>query len=431
MSCDGEHAKEVFVRAIAEEVKAIIMYTDVGNCCVFEPNSWKTLGPHQPMLFTFANMKAVDPSGISAYESASSGVDVVVEYWAHLDAHVFPYRDQTPDNHAAPKSPTKLMVYILVSAIATGFVIIMLFLGLRAYKRMEEDPIQHIGSRPRQSRARGIARAALDAIPIIRFRTRPQEALEKDLEMQDGASSLGPEVLTTGFRSDSCKPEGTRTLGPVQIDETAADLTTTNTLTGHPLLHSASSSSSEAPIPNSPNRSQTRCPVCFDDFEEDQAVRVLPCDHSFHIDCIDPWLLNVAGSCPLCRIDLSSPEGHEQDPPTNILTPPPAAVIPRSRNSSRMSGRLQSMIEAARGPSALEERLAAVRAVRDEGGNGNRQGPARSKRLELRISRLGRAMLGSGSREDSRSPENREGLTEEAGTASGLEPSPPLSERPR
>jgi hypothetical protein len=28
-------------------------------------------------------------------------------------------------------------------------------------------------------------------------------------------------------------------------------------------------------------------------------VRVLPCNHSFHPACIDPWLLNVSGTCPL------------------------------------------------------------------------------------------------------------------------------------
>lgn len=45
--------------------------------------------------------------------------------------------------------------------------------------------------------------------------------------------------------------------------------------------------------------SQLRCPVCMEDFESGVDLRVLPCHHSFHPDCIDPWLLNVAGSCPL------------------------------------------------------------------------------------------------------------------------------------
>ena len=41
------------------------------------------------------------------------------------------------------------------------------------------------------------------------------------------------------------------------------------------------------------------CSVCTDDFTKGQDVRVLPCNHKFHPECIDPWLLNVSGTCPL------------------------------------------------------------------------------------------------------------------------------------
>ncbi|GAA5912730.1 hypothetical protein JCM6882_005774 [Rhodosporidiobolus microsporus] len=50
------------------------------------------------------------------------------------------------------------------------------------------------------------------------------------------------------------------------------------------------------------------CPICFTEFEEGDELRVLPCDqrHIFHTGCIDPWLLEVSSSCPLCRLDLAS-----------------------------------------------------------------------------------------------------------------------------
>lgn len=41
------------------------------------------------------------------------------------------------------------------------------------------------------------------------------------------------------------------------------------------------------------------CSVCVEDFEKGQDLRVLPCMHKFHPECIDPWLLNVSGTCPL------------------------------------------------------------------------------------------------------------------------------------
>ncbi|EGZ28500.1 hypothetical protein PHYSODRAFT_294053 [Phytophthora sojae] len=45
------------------------------------------------------------------------------------------------------------------------------------------------------------------------------------------------------------------------------------------------------------------CPVCKDFFAVDDEVHRLPCEHSFHPDCILPWLKDH-NSCPLCRFEL-------------------------------------------------------------------------------------------------------------------------------
>mmetsp|Transcript_47697 Transcript_47697/g.118142 ORF Transcript_47697/g.118142 Transcript_47697/m.118142 type:complete len:157 (-) Transcript_47697:322-792(-) len=54
------------------------------------------------------------------------------------------------------------------------------------------------------------------------------------------------------------------------------------------------------------------CAVCLEPFEPGAVLRLLPCLHSFHQQCIDKWLLNrprgldgnlPAMSCPLCKHD--------------------------------------------------------------------------------------------------------------------------------
>jgi hypothetical protein len=41
------------------------------------------------------------------------------------------------------------------------------------------------------------------------------------------------------------------------------------------------------------------CPVCTDDFVDGEKVRILPCRHIYHQRCIDPWLLEKSGTCPI------------------------------------------------------------------------------------------------------------------------------------
>jgi hypothetical protein len=42
------------------------------------------------------------------------------------------------------------------------------------------------------------------------------------------------------------------------------------------------------------------CAICLEPYEMGQSVRTIPCFHTFHVDCIDPWLSTKA-SCPVCK----------------------------------------------------------------------------------------------------------------------------------
>ncbi|OZC08936.1 zinc finger, C3HC4 type [Onchocerca flexuosa] len=52
-----------------------------------------------------------------------------------------------------------------------------------------------------------------------------------------------------------------------------------------------------------PENEQERCTVCLNDFETDEEVRALRCNHVFHVVCIDRWLV-YNKKCPVCRLDL-------------------------------------------------------------------------------------------------------------------------------
>ncbi|WVZ22080.1 hypothetical protein V8G54_000624 [Vigna mungo] len=56
------------------------------------------------------------------------------------------------------------------------------------------------------------------------------------------------------------------------------------------------------------------CAVCLCQFSEQDMLRLLPlCNHAFHIDCIDTWLLSNS-TCPLCRGSLYEPGFDFENP---------------------------------------------------------------------------------------------------------------------
>lgn len=44
-----------------------------------------------------------------------------------------------------------------------------------------------------------------------------------------------------------------------------------------------------------------QCYICLAEYEEGDQIRVLPCFHEYHMSCVDKWLKEIHGVCPLCR----------------------------------------------------------------------------------------------------------------------------------
>uniref|UniRef100_A0A2N9FKX4 RING-type domain-containing protein n=1 Tax=Fagus sylvatica TaxID=28930 RepID=A0A2N9FKX4_FAGSY len=47
-----------------------------------------------------------------------------------------------------------------------------------------------------------------------------------------------------------------------------------------------------------------QCYICLAEYEEGDKIRVLPCHHEYHMSCVDKWLKEIQGVCPLCRGDV-------------------------------------------------------------------------------------------------------------------------------
>ncbi|XP_053931869.1 E3 ubiquitin-protein ligase RNF128 isoform X2 [Cuculus canorus] len=54
------------------------------------------------------------------------------------------------------------------------------------------------------------------------------------------------------------------------------------------------------------------CVVCIEPYKPNEVVRILTCNHLFHKNCIDPWLLEHR-TCPMCKCDILKALGIEAD----------------------------------------------------------------------------------------------------------------------
>lgn len=96
--------------------------------------------------------------------------------------------------------------------------------------------------------------------------------------------AANPSTAQIGVEEENAQqpsPSASYTLRPVQVANPAG--------------------ANEDPMPDQIGRET--CPICIVDFEEGDDLRVLPCEghHRFHQLCVDPWLLELSTSCPICR----------------------------------------------------------------------------------------------------------------------------------
>jgi hypothetical protein len=54
----------------------------------------------------------------------------------------------------------------------------------------------------------------------------------------------------------------------------------------------------------SENENGNTCSICMEEYQVDERIRILPCNHEFHKECIDFWLSEKSTKCPLDGMEL-------------------------------------------------------------------------------------------------------------------------------
>jgi len=311
VSCDPDDSLRVLNQVVAmkETISAILLYSLKGNYCDLQ-------GSDNLKFKSIFSMSDIDDAN-SALNATRTSEGIV----RAMIAGSWP-QDKTEDNEAQGGSNSAVAMSILYSItglITLLFLVIIATGAIRAHRYPERyGPRSGHGGRPRQSRAKGIARAVLETLPIVKFGDpTPSNKLDAAYELEHQRSDSQPESLTrarlSAIPEEPRTPKTPKTPKHAQKDNSPKPATILeNVATASATMDQTLNTSTLVcdGTGHGPHDEHLGCSICTEDFLVGEDVRVLPCDHKFHPTCIDPWLINVSGTCPLCRLDLR-PQGEK------------------------------------------------------------------------------------------------------------------------
>ncbi|CAM9600494.1 unnamed protein product [Ectocarpus fasciculatus] len=96
-------------------------------------------------------------------------------------------------------------------------------------------------------------------------KTRPQ--LQAPLDSSQGIEDVGSARSSSSLPSGAAAPSSTRSRSSSEDSDSASSIT---------------------------------CAICLASYQEEEVIKVLPCGHDFHSECLDAWL-ELKAECPLCK----------------------------------------------------------------------------------------------------------------------------------
>lgn len=268
--------------------KAILLYSQQGMCCGLAGQNLNFSA-----IFTMSDVSEASQT-LNVTNTADGTAQATIS-GNITTADTDDGSGQTGNNSAVAMS----ILYSITGLITLLFLVIIATGAIRAHRYPERyGPRAGLGGRPRQSRAKGLARAVLETIPIVKFgntteAAKPDPNVELENASADHANSeLGREESNRSAHLSTIAEDAPE---PIVGTDTHDATTSRAEQVGQA---SGSATAGEAAT-EAENEEHLGCSICTEDFNVGEDVRVLPCDHKFHPQCVDPWLINVSGTCPL------------------------------------------------------------------------------------------------------------------------------------
>ena len=314
---------------------AIILYSTTSTWCNFTNSSTTNNLNSYPYLFVRPNAKIAKRletylQSASDPQSTQASISMNMSSMGNGSASS---SFESDDSDLGPTPTTTVAMIILYSVtgiITLCFIVVIITGAIRAHRHPDRYGLLNLPGGAHQRRARGIARAMLDTIPIVKFGEKepmkvPQD-VEHGVELSEGPDSVAQARGAIGAMESANGQENSE----AQRSE-----------------EEQSSQAAEAPVsPQNAAEEGLACSVCTEDFVKGQDTRVLPCNHKFHPECIDPWLLNVSGTCPLWYVyylvrrllKLTTPAASTSatlspEQPTPVKTPTNTFTNKRARSA--------------------------------------------------------------------------------------------------
>ncbi|KAF2993404.1 hypothetical protein E8E13_001712 [Curvularia kusanoi] len=351
-------------------ISGVILYSTVTDYCDYADDNSNMAG--------FPVLSMTNKTDSATVLSAITDQPVHMKYFVQVIARGTSNGNNGNGQQPNPLGPSPstavamIILYSITGIITALFLVIILTGAIRAHRNPERYGPRNVIGRPRQSRAKGLGRAILETIPIIKFGEKEEEITKPgDVEMGSTSGTRDADV-PNATTTTTASPPATTTVNATKspAPETSEITRDTPSLTEQPEgiaaavapTALAAGSGSEAS-----NDDALGCTICTEDFEKGQDIRVLPCDHKFHPECVDPWLLNVSGTCPLCRVDLRPTKTNESSTSqTDELAPPLNPEAEAESSHHRRTGLRDILFFRSHPDAPAEERISALRRLREQ-----------------------------------------------------------------